>query len=375
MAGLTLGGGFGFFTRYQGLLCDLLIELTMVLPDGSIIIASKDENPDIFWASCGGGGGNVGIATQFTMKTMKIPEVATRIDFFTNYTVDAVEFYQKISTKLSDRITLNLELTNAGADPILSSDISLHRTDLRGVTALPPGNFYIELLGIYLGTPEQLYNELEEAGMNNETQINLGMFMKHGTRQMPVWEAQLELMGWPNNGEQDALIGDYSDQNTYYRYKSMFLFEELPRDAIEILLESASWNTDGSSLVWAFQSLGGNARNSAFSRVDSTATAFTHRNALYALLLKSNAREPGVAASLNGRLVKAWTEILPYVKGGAAYVNMLDFDLGKDAFQAYYGEYPSTPANKEANFDRLKSVVALTNPGLILTTVQPIDEQ
>lgn len=372
MAGLTLGGGWGFFSRYQGLLCDQVINLTMVLPDGKIITASKNENPDIFWASCGGGGGNVGIVTEFTMKTMKVPEVSTRIDFAANYTVDAVDFYQQISTKLSDKVTLNLEVTNGDIDSLYSSDISLGRRDSAGLRPLPPGKLYIQLVGIYLGTAKELYKELENAGMSDKTPINLDMFKKYGTAEMPVWQAQLDLMGWPNSGKKDDLIAAYLDQNTYYRYKSMFLFEKLPRAAIEILLESGTWQTDNSSLVWEFQSLGGTSENSAVARVSSTATAFTHRNAQYGLLLKSNAREAGIGASLNGRLYQAWASILPYVKGNAAYVNMIDFDLGNDGIQAYYGAYPPTASNGEGNIERLQSIVASVNSDRLLTTIQPI---
>lgn len=57
MAGITLGGGFGFSSRIAGLLCDHLIAVTVVLPNGDILVASANENKDLFWASCGGGGG------------------------------------------------------------------------------------------------------------------------------------------------------------------------------------------------------------------------------------------------------------------------------------------------------------------------------
>jgi FAD/FMN-containing dehydrogenase len=80
MAGLTLGGGWGFASRQDGLLCDQLISVRMVLPGGEIVEATAtNENSEIFWASCGGGGGNVGIATEFTMKTIKTPKRVTRV--------------------------------------------------------------------------------------------------------------------------------------------------------------------------------------------------------------------------------------------------------------------------------------------------------
>lgn len=57
ISGLTLGGGFGFSSRIAGLLCDHLVDVKIVLPSGEILIASAHQNQDLFWASCGGGGG------------------------------------------------------------------------------------------------------------------------------------------------------------------------------------------------------------------------------------------------------------------------------------------------------------------------------
>ena len=61
MSGLTLGGGFGFITRYAGLLCDQLKALTAILPTTGKAerVTAHNKYADLFWASCGGGGGNV----------------------------------------------------------------------------------------------------------------------------------------------------------------------------------------------------------------------------------------------------------------------------------------------------------------------------
>ena len=54
----------------------VLLEAEIVTADGQIVRASADENPDLFWACRGGGGGNFGIATSFTFQTHKIGNVA-----------------------------------------------------------------------------------------------------------------------------------------------------------------------------------------------------------------------------------------------------------------------------------------------------------
>jgi FAD/FMN-containing dehydrogenase len=75
IAGLTLGGGFGYLTSRYGWTSDTVLSMEVVTADGRVVRASEEENSDLFWG-LRGGGGNFGAVTQFEYRLFPLgPEI------------------------------------------------------------------------------------------------------------------------------------------------------------------------------------------------------------------------------------------------------------------------------------------------------------
>ena len=110
--GQILGGGIGSLTRMFGLACDQLLGLTIISYDGQIIKVTPTENPDLFWASCGGGGGNFGIVADYAIKTVNVPPSLTSFDF--SVTRDVIPFLMEVQENIAvnaDPLFSKLQLT------------------------------------------------------------------------------------------------------------------------------------------------------------------------------------------------------------------------------------------------------------------------
>ena len=124
IAGLTLGGGFGWLTRKYGMTIDNLISVEMITSDGEKIRASQNENTDLFWA-VRGGGGNFGVVTQFEFQLFPLgPQiVAGLIVFPFNQAKQILTKYRRFVTSAPEELNVWVVLRKAPPLPFLPETV------------------------------------------------------------------------------------------------------------------------------------------------------------------------------------------------------------------------------------------------------------
>jgi FAD/FMN-containing dehydrogenase len=123
IAGLTLGGGFGWITRKFGLTIDNLVSADVVTADGKLLRASQSENPDLFWA-LRGGGGNFGIVTAFEFQLHQMgPQVLSGLVVHPFADAEKVlEEYRKALETAPDELTCWVVMRQAPPLPFLPAE-------------------------------------------------------------------------------------------------------------------------------------------------------------------------------------------------------------------------------------------------------------
>jgi len=96
IAGLTLGGGLGVLGRLSGLTCDRLVAAQIVLADGRIATCDERHEPDLFWALRGAGGGQFGVVTSLSLRTVPaLTSTAFRLRWDAAYAATAIAAWQR----------------------------------------------------------------------------------------------------------------------------------------------------------------------------------------------------------------------------------------------------------------------------------------
>ena len=123
VAGLTLGGGFGYLTRRFGWTVDNLAEVEIVTADGQVRTANRSQEPDLFWA-VRGGGGNVGVVTRFTYALHPVGPTIT--GGLVAWTADragrALAAYRELTESAPRELTAALFVTPIPPDPAIPAD-------------------------------------------------------------------------------------------------------------------------------------------------------------------------------------------------------------------------------------------------------------
>jgi len=124
IAGLTLGGGFGWLSRKHGLTADNLIGVELVTASGEILRVDENAHPDLFWA-LRGGGGNFGVVTEFEFRLHEVgPELLSGLVVYPlEQATNALRKYREIASGLGDETAVFAVFRLAPPLPFLPEEV------------------------------------------------------------------------------------------------------------------------------------------------------------------------------------------------------------------------------------------------------------
>ncbi|RWP52087.1 MAG: FAD-binding oxidoreductase [Mesorhizobium sp.] len=312
VAGLTLGGGTGHLTRKHGLTIDNLLAAEVVLADGSVVTASEDEHPELFWA-LRGGGGNFGVVTRFIFQAHPAKDVYAGPIFFD--IADAAEIMRWYRDFLP------------GAPRELGMFFGI-----KTVPSCDP--FPREIWGRRVCALISCYNGAEEDGIRAMQPVRdaLPKPLMDGMVQMPFVDLQALFDPLLPKGLQWYWKGDYVD--------------ELSDAAIAAHAEHGSKTPSELSLMHLYPIDG------AVQDVAPDATAWGARRARWSMVIAGIDPDPTKASELRRWASEYWAAVHKHNPHGGAYINFMMDDEGEARVRAAYG----------ANYERLVSVKRKYDP-------------
>jgi FAD/FMN-containing dehydrogenase len=320
VAGLTLGGGFGFSARKLGLTADALLETEIVTADGEIRQCDARTHPDLFWACRGGGGGNFGINTAYVFETTPVNDVAIyRLGW------DRVD--------PGAMLDAGLELLASGPDELsMRMGFSVPTDQSAGVS--------LQMIGQLFGSVDDL----------NALLAPVLAIAAPTTREIDVvtyWQGK-------------DLLADNEGPSAFTE-RSRFVPDTISNAGLDVfdrLVQRRPATVGPSSASVKLFNWGG-----AINRVPSDATAFVHRDAIALLSV-------GVSWAVDERLERVdalqrwaddlWAQMGPFTSN-RSYQNFADPAL-RDWPRAYYGE----------NLERLVKVKKRYDPQRVFDFPQAI---
>jgi FAD/FMN-containing dehydrogenase len=242
VAGLTLGGGYGWLRRKYGLSSDNVVEAQVVCADGVVRTASENENADLFWA-IRGGGGNFGIVTAFSFRLHPVgPIVAFSGTFYPLEEVDDVmRGWRAFVTEAPPEITSTCVTITFPADPGMPEAIHDRPCIIVGA--------------VHTGDPAEAMPKLQPLR-------ELGTALVDLSQPMPFTAVQTAFDPLFPRGQLRAY------------WKSQYL-DELTDAAIDVIAAKAKSRPAPLTMVNTFH-MGG-----ALAEVDPEATAFAERSPQY----------------------------------------------------------------------------------------------
>ncbi len=317
VSGHALGGGFGLLARPLGLACDSLQSIALVDPQARIVEADQHQQPDLFWACRGGGGGSFGAATSFRFKLHPVGQVVV---FGVTWSLDA------------DRAAKIMKAWQAWA-PHAPNAI----TSILKVGKSSGGSIDVHCAGQSLGSMSQLRQELK--ALLDVAQPDA----------VPVIKSKSFLAAV------DYFSGGWGLQSTYSKCKSDYVLSPLSDDGIAALIDGLR-RLPANAIVAICDAYGG-----AVADVAPDATAFARRaGTLYCIQYYSSWAAATDTPTHLARMQDLYASMRPYVSGGA-YVNYCDLEL-PDWPDAYWG----------ANLARLKQVKAAFDPDNVFRHAQSV---
>ncbi len=319
VGGLTLGGGIGHLTRGYGLTIDNLIAAEVVLPDGSQVTASADENPELYWA-LRGGGGNFGVVTEFTFRAHPVSEIVGGPIFWPiEKTAELLAAYREYLPTLPRNVGAFFCFHTIPPAPPFPEEIHLRKV--------------CGIVWCIVGSDEEAEKAMAPMLAVSEPLMN-------GVQRMPLPALN------------SAFDGLYGPGDQWY-WRADFV-NEIPDESVAL---NEEWNEKMPS--WKSGShiypIDGAAHD-----VAGDATPWAYRDTRWAQVIIGVDTEPASAPALRDWTVGYWESLHEYSAGGA-YVNFM-MDEGQERVKATYGD----------NYDRLARAKTVYDPENVLHVNQNI---
>ena len=308
VAGLTLGGGLGHLTRKYGLTIDNLLAADVVLADGRFVVASAEENADLFWA-LRGGGGNFGVVTSFLFQAHPVHTVcAGPMLWSLEEAADIMKWYRQFIVQAPPEINGFFAFLTVPPGPPFPE--SLHLKKMCGV------------VWCYTGSPEAANAILEPVR----------------SLRRPAWE----LFGpMPFPMLQSMFDGLYPPGLQWY-WKADFI-NELSDEAV------AQHIRHGSRLPTMHSTMHLYPVNGAAHKTSKADTAWSYRDATWSQVIVGVDPDP-----VNRDKITSWAreyyDALHSYGAGGAYVNFM-MDEGEDRIRATYRENYQRLAQVKTKYD------------------------